>query len=83
MERESAPESLNPEQVGRLVDRGVSAEDIIRLLVATGTWSEAGAAETLRHWRLVPSAPAAAGQRNQDGRGRGHLRKFRRGLQPD
>ena len=37
--------SITPEQVIRLVDRGVGADDIVRLLVSTGTWSEAGAAE--------------------------------------
>jgi hypothetical protein len=45
MEGEARPVSMTPEQVEKLVDRGVSTEDIVRLLVATGTWSEAGATE--------------------------------------
>ena len=52
MEGDSAPLSLTPELVANLAERGVGGEDIIRLLVATGTWSEAGAAEivaTLAH----------------------------------
>ena len=47
MEGESLPVSLTPELVASLVDRGVAGDDIVRLLVATGTWSEAGAAEIL------------------------------------
>ena len=52
MEGDAGPVSVTPEQVAKLVDRGVGAEDIIRLLVATGTWTEAGATEivtTLAH----------------------------------
>jgi hypothetical protein len=45
MEQDGSPLSLTPEQVAMLVDRGVGTEDIVRLLVQTGTWSEAGAME--------------------------------------
>ena len=45
---------MTPEQVAMLVDRGVNAEDIVRLLVATGTWSEAGATEIVS--TLAPPA---------------------------
>jgi len=45
MEGEARPVSMTPEHVAMLVDRGVRTEDIVRLLVATGTWSEAGATE--------------------------------------
>ena len=36
---------MTPEQVAELVGRGVGTDDIVRLLVATGAWSEAGATE--------------------------------------
>jgi hypothetical protein len=39
------PVSLTPAQVAELLERGVSTEEIARLLVATGTWTGAGAAE--------------------------------------
>jgi hypothetical protein len=45
MEREGSSVSLTPERVAELVGRGVGSEDIARLLVATGAWSEAGAEE--------------------------------------
>jgi hypothetical protein len=45
MERDARPVSITPEQVARLVDRGVGTDDIVRLLVSTGSWSETGAAE--------------------------------------
>jgi len=45
MEGDARPVSMTPEQVAMLVDRGVRTEDVVRLLVATGTWSEAGATE--------------------------------------
>jgi hypothetical protein len=41
MEGDAGPVSISPEQVATLVDRGVGVEYIIRLLVATGTWTEA------------------------------------------
>jgi len=43
MERGAGPVSVTPEQVARLVDRGADGEEIVRLLVATGTWTEPGA----------------------------------------
>jgi hypothetical protein len=46
-----------------LVDRGVDTEDIVRLLVATGTWSEAGATEIVS--TLAPPA-AREGSRSAD-----------------
>lgn len=39
------PVSVTPEQVAELLGRGVQSEEIARLLVATGTWSAAGADE--------------------------------------
>ena len=39
------PVTVTPAQVAELVGRGVEAGEIVRLLVATGTWSESGAAE--------------------------------------
>lgn len=59
MEGDSSPVSLTPEAVANLVDRGVSGEDIIRLLVATGTWSEAGAAEIVATIVQRSAGPAA------------------------
>ena len=37
--------SVTPTQVANLVSSGVKTDEIIRLLVATGTWSDSGAAE--------------------------------------
>ena len=45
MARDAGPVSITPEQVARLVERGVGTDDIVRLLVSTGSWSETGAAE--------------------------------------
>ncbi len=39
------PVSVTPTQVGELLGRGVDTNEVARLLVATGTWSEAGAVE--------------------------------------
>ena len=39
------PVSVTPAQVADFLSRGVNTDEIIRLLVATGTWSESGAAE--------------------------------------
>ena len=36
---------MTPGQVQHLLDSGIEAGDVVRLLVATGTWSESGAAE--------------------------------------
>jgi hypothetical protein len=41
----SRPVSVTPTQVAGLLSRGVDAEEIARLLVATGAWSDAGAEE--------------------------------------
>ena len=56
MERDAV--SMTPEQVARLVDRGVGADDIVRLLVSTGTWSEAGAAEIVSTLAQRPTETA-------------------------
>ena len=45
------PVSVTPAQVAHLVSRGVKTGEIIRLLVATGTWSDSGAAEISRRSR--------------------------------
>lgn len=45
MERGARSLSVSPNQVAELLERGVGTEEIARLLVATGTWSDAGAAE--------------------------------------
>lgn len=45
MEQDASSLSMTPEQVAMLVGRGVGSDDIVRLLVATGAWSEAGATE--------------------------------------
>ena len=45
MERVARSLSLSPDQVAELLDRGVGTEKIARLLVATGSWSDAGATE--------------------------------------
>ena len=37
--------SVSPDQVAGMLERGVGTEKITELLVATGTWSDAGAAE--------------------------------------
>jgi hypothetical protein len=50
MERDANSVSMTPERVAELVDRGVGGDDIVRLLVATGTWSEAGAMEIVSTW---------------------------------
>ena len=42
----AGPVSATPTQVANLVSSGVvKTDEIIRLLVATGTWSDSGAAE--------------------------------------
>ena len=56
MGRDTRPASLTAEQVAKLVDRGVDAEDIVRLLVATGSWTEAGATEIVSTLAQVPTA---------------------------
>jgi hypothetical protein len=38
-------ESVTLERVKRLLDRGANEEAVIRLLVSTGQWTEAGAAD--------------------------------------
>jgi hypothetical protein len=43
MERKSL--SVSPDQVAGMLERGVGTEKIAKLLVATGTWSDAGAEE--------------------------------------
>ena len=58
MQRDARPISITPEQVARLVERGVGADDIARLLVSTGTWSEAGAIEIVS---TLADRPAEAG----------------------
>ena len=58
MERDASSVSMTPEQVARLVDRGVAADDVVRLLVATGSWSEAGAAEIVS---TLTQRPVASG----------------------
>jgi hypothetical protein len=63
MEGDARQVSLTPEQLTMLVDRGVDTEDIVRLLVATGTWSEAGATEIVS--TLAPPA-AREGSRSAD-----------------
>ena len=45
MERVARSVSVSPDQVAELLKRGVDTEEITRLLVATGTWSDAGAVE--------------------------------------
>ena len=55
MQRDAGPVGITPEQVARLVDRGVGADDIVRLLVSTGTWSEAGAAEIVSTFAQRPA----------------------------
>jgi hypothetical protein len=45
MESVARPVSLTPAQVAELLSRGVEAHEIVRLLVATGTWSDAGPEE--------------------------------------
>ena len=43
---DAGPVSVTPTQVANLVSSGVvKTDEIIRLLVATGTWSDSGAAE--------------------------------------
>ena len=36
---------MTPSQVQHLLDSGIERGDVVRLLVATGAWSESGAAE--------------------------------------
>jgi hypothetical protein len=49
------PVSVTPEQVGELLDRGVDAVEVVRLLVATGIWSEAGAVEIVSTFAKRPA----------------------------
>ena len=54
--------SLSPDQVAELLERGVGTEQIARLLVATGSWSDAGATEivsTLAQGDVGEVAPQA------------------------
>jgi hypothetical protein len=59
MERDVNSVSTTPERVAELVDRGVGGDDIVRSLVATGTWSEAGAMEIV--FTLAPATAADSG----------------------
>jgi hypothetical protein len=45
MDDGAVPFSVTPAQVEELCSRGAAPDEIVRLLVATGAWSEAGAAE--------------------------------------
>ena len=45
MKRVARSLSVSPDQVAELLERGVGTDEIARLLVATGIWSDAGAAE--------------------------------------
>ena len=56
MERDAGPVSVTPAQVARLLHRGLDAEDIVRLLVATGSWTEAGATEIVSTLAQGPTA---------------------------
>jgi len=60
MERDESSLSMTPEQVAELIDRGVGDDDIARLLVATGTWSEAGAMEIVS--TLAPATDAGSAE---------------------
>jgi hypothetical protein len=54
------PVPLMPAEVENLCSRGVAPDKIVRLLVATGAWSEAGAAEivaTLSDWSAHEPGP--------------------------
>ena len=65
MQDDAVPMPLTPAQVQDLCGRGVAPDRIVRLLVATGTWSEAGAAEivtTLSDWYAEPDPePSSSG----------------------
>jgi hypothetical protein len=54
MESSARPVSRTPAQVTDLLDHGVLADQIVRLLVATGPWSDSAAAE------IVSKLPRAA-----------------------
>ena len=56
MARDARPVAVTPEHVAKLVDRGVRAEDIVRVLVATGSWTEAGATEIVSTLAQVPTS---------------------------
>jgi hypothetical protein len=45
MRSAARPVSVTPAQVAELLSKGVGAQEIVRLLVATGAWSDAGAEE--------------------------------------
>lgn len=47
---------MTPNQVQHLLDSGIEAGDVARLLVATGAWTETGAAEIVA--TLTGSEPA-------------------------
>ena len=47
---------MTPNQVQHLLDSGIETGDVVRLLVATGAWTETGAAEIVA--TLRGSGPA-------------------------
>ena len=52
---------MTPGQVQHLLDSGIEAGDVVRLLVATGAWSESGAAEIVASFtRAGPARGSAA-----------------------
>ena len=50
---------MTPNQVQHLLDSGIETGDVVRLLVATGAWTETGAAEIVA--TLGGSEPARSG----------------------
>ena len=53
----AGPVSVTPTQVANLVSSGVKTDEIIRLLVATGTWSDSGAVEIVSTIAQQPGDP--------------------------
>jgi len=62
MEQDASSLSMTPELVATLVGRGVGTDEVVRLLVATGAWSEAGATEIVSALALPASDSASAHQ---------------------
>ena len=60
MKRVARSLSVSPDQVAELLEQGVGTDEIARLLVATGTWSDAGAAEIVSTFGQGDADPGRA-----------------------
>ncbi len=53
---------MTPSQAQHLLDSGIESGDVVRLLVATGAWSESGAAEIVSTLIRVDTGRGAAAE---------------------